>query len=94
MTELIADQQTHVQEPVIMSAGWENRSGGTVIARHEYKGLSKMTGALEDWVERQKSEASYASDGPRRSSRLSQNVRRHERRHVPGAYEADEDEDL
>lgn len=74
-----------------MSAGWRDRSGGTVIARHEYKGLSKMAGALEDWVERQKFEASYTSNEPRRSSRLS---RRHERRHVPGAYEPDEDEDM
>ena len=76
-----------------MSAGWRNGSGGTVIARHEYKGLSKMAGALEDWVERQKIEASYASNGPRRSRRLSQ-ARGHERRHVPGAYEPDEDEDM
>ena len=75
-----------------MSAGWENRSGGTVIARHEYKGLSKMAGALEDWVEKQKFEASNTSTGPRRSSRLSQNTRRHERRHVPGAYEPDEED--
>jgi DDB1- and CUL4-associated factor 11 len=71
-----------------MSAGWENMSGGTVIARHEYKGLSKMAGALEDWVERQKSETSETSNGLRRSSR-------HERRHVPGAYyEPHEDEDM
>ena len=87
----IADQRTtHVQEPVIMSAGWENMSGGTIIARHEYKGLSKMTaGALEDWVERQKLETSHASNGPRHSSR-------HERRNViPGAYhEPDEHEDI
>lgn len=76
-----------------MSAGWRNGSGGTVIARHEYKGLSKMAGALEDWVERQKFEASYPSNGPRRSSRLSQ-ARGYERRHVPGAYELDEDEDM
>lgn len=76
-----------------MSAGWRNGSGGTVIARHEYKGLSKMAGALEDWVERQKVEESYTSNGPRRSSRLSQ-AQRYERRHVPGAYEPDEDEDM
>ena len=76
-----------------MSAGWRNGSGGTVIARHEYKGLSKMAGALEDWVERQKLEASYTSNGPRRSTRLSQ-AREHGRRHVPGTYEPDEDEDM
>lgn len=56
-----------------MSAGWRNGSGGTVIARHEYKGLSKMAGALEDWVERQKFEANpgHNSNGPRRSTRQS-----------------------
>ena len=74
-----------------MSAGWRNGSGGTVIARHEYKGLSKTAGALEDWVERQKLEASHTFNGPRRSSRLSQ-ARGQERRHIPGAYEPDEDE--
>jgi len=87
----VRDVSWHSQEPVIMSAGWENSSGGTVIARHEYKGLSKTTGALEDWVERQKLEASYSSNGPRRSTRL-QNARSRERRHVPGAYETEEDE--
>ena len=74
-----------------MSAGWENSSGGTVIARHEYKGLSKMAGALEDWVEREKLEASQSSNGPRRSMRL-QNLQNRERRHVPGAYDPEEDD--
>lgn len=77
-----------------MSAGWRNGSGGTVISRHEYKGLSKLAGALEDWVERQKFEASHTSNGPRRSSRLMSQARRHEQRHVPGAYEPDEDDDM
>lgn len=45
-----------------MSAGWHL---GTVIARHEYKGLSKTTGALEDWVAKDRLEAV-----PRRSARL------------------------
>ena len=67
-----------------MSAGWENRSGGTIIARHEYKGLSKMNGALEDWVERENLEASHPSNVPRW-----RDARRRERRHVPGAYDED-----
>lgn len=87
-----ADQWIHVQEPVIMSAGWESSSGGTVIARHEYKGLSKMKGALEDWVEKQNLE--QTSGGLRRSSRLFHDARRREGRHIPGAYEPDEDEDM
>jgi WD repeat-containing protein 23 len=85
----VRDVSWHSQEPVIMSAGWENMSGGTIIARHEYKGLSKMTGgALEDWVEKQKLETSHASNGSRHSSRRV-------RRHVPGAYyEPDENENI
>ncbi|KAJ3509695.1 hypothetical protein NLJ89_g5084 [Agrocybe chaxingu] len=50
--------QSNHCEPVILSAGWEN---GTVIARHEYKGLSKTSGALEDWVEKNRLESNYYS---------------------------------
>ena len=45
---------SEVQEPVMMSAGW---SRGTDIARHEYKGLSKMAYALEDWAEKNRQTA-------------------------------------
>jgi WD repeat-containing protein 23 len=83
----VRDVSWHSQEPVIMSAGWESRSGGTVIARHEYMGLSKTSGALEDWVERRNLEASHTS--ARQSNRLFQ---RREQRHVPGAYEPDDEE--
>ena len=48
-----------------MSAGWRR---GTVIARHEYKGLSKTTGSLEDWVEKDRQENQHL--GVRRSARL------------------------
>lgn len=37
-----------------MSAGW---SKGADIARHEYKGLSKMAYALEDWAEKERQTA-------------------------------------
>ena len=77
-----------------MSAGWDNKNGGTIIARHEYKGLSKMNGALEDWVERENLETRHAPQGLRRTTRLLQDSRRGESRHVPGAYEPDEDEEL
>ncbi|KDR85616.1 hypothetical protein GALMADRAFT_234583 [Galerina marginata CBS 339.88] len=83
----VRDVSWHSQEPVIMSAGWENARGGTVIARHEYKGLSKLPGALEDWVEKQRQEEED-SGAPRRSTRL----RASSRQHVPGSYyEVDDD---
>lgn len=64
-----------------MSAGWESTHGGTVIARHEYKGLLKMPGALEDLVEKRWQEA--ADPDVRRSARL----RAQHGQHIPGAYE-------
>ena len=38
-----------------MSAAWT--VGGTAIARHEWKGLSKLRGRLEDWVAKNEEEA-------------------------------------
>ncbi|KAG6873840.1 hypothetical protein C0995_010452 [Termitomyces sp. Mi166 len=71
-------------EPVIMSAAWEDSHGSTV-ARHEWKGLLKMRGALEDWVEKKRLEREETSK--RRSVRLRN--QRHGR--VPGAFEEEED---
>jgi hypothetical protein len=41
-----------------MSAAWEGARGGpgSVVARHEWKGLARG-GSLEDWVEKTKQEA-------------------------------------
>jgi len=39
-----------------MSVAWSNGHGGSVVARHEWKGLLKMPGALEDLVERRRLE--------------------------------------
>lgn len=61
-----------------MSAGWENARGGTVIARHEFKGLSKLPKALEDWVEKKRLEG---EEPPRRSMP----------QRIPGAFFDDED---
>jgi WD repeat-containing protein 23 len=55
-----------------MSAGW---SRGTDIARHEYKGLSKMSYGLEDWVEKDRQEALEIS---RRAMRLATLLGHHE----------------
>lgn len=68
----------------MMSAGWDT---GSVVARHEWKGLSKMHGGLEDWVERRKQE--IAEPSIRRSAR--QELAR--QRAMPGAFGSDEDDD-
>jgi WD repeat-containing protein 23 len=41
-----------------MSVAWSSGSrGGSVVARHEWKGLLKMPGALEDFVEKRRLES-------------------------------------
>lgn len=81
------------QEPVLMSAGWESGRGGSIVARHEWKGLSKLHGSLEDWVEKNSQERSDASS-TRRSRRLQeQRVRRRAFLHVPGAFDSGEEDE-
>jgi WD repeat-containing protein 23 len=50
-----------------MSVAWSSAGrGGSVVARHEWKGLSKMPGALEDFVEKKRLESQEQySTGPR-----------------------------
>lgn len=64
-----------------MSAAWESEYGnsGSVVAQHEWKGLSKLGGNLEDWV---------AKDLEERIER----EQKAPRYHVPGGF-TDEDED-
>lgn len=40
-----------------MSVAWSNGHGDSIVARHEWKGLLKMPGALEDLVEKQRLES-------------------------------------
>lgn len=76
----------------MLSAGWESGRGGSILARHEWKGLSKTPGALEDWVQKRGQEQAELSR--RRSSRLEQmRNRSDQQQHVPGAFESDEEED-
>ncbi|PBL00697.1 WD40 repeat-like protein [Armillaria gallica] len=86
----VRDVSWHSQEPVMMSAGWDSGDGGSILARHEWKGLSKMNGSLEDWVERDESKR-HATENVRRSSRLATR-RRRDFNLIPGTY-LDEDED-
>jgi WD repeat-containing protein 23 len=45
-----------------MSVAWSSGGhGGSVVARHEWKGLLKMPGALEDFVEKQRLESQEPS---------------------------------
>ncbi len=60
-----------------MSAAWESRRDGSVVARHEWKGLLKMQGALEDWNEKTRLE---------REDRLGS---QRATRRVPGAFDDD-----
>lgn len=52
---VVRDVSWHAEEPVLMSAAWD--VNGTAIARHEWKGLSKLRGRLEDWVDKAEEEA-------------------------------------
>ena len=69
-----------------MSAGWLGGGWGSnessVIARHEWKGLSKMQHHLEDYIERQNLE---------QSERAQRTARHGVTRPMPGAYMDDED---
>ncbi|KAJ7492078.1 WD40-repeat-containing domain protein [Mycena latifolia] len=92
----VRDVSWHSQEPVLMSAGWESGRGGSRVARHEWKGLSKMGGSLEDWVEKNAQEEprrSSRQEGPRRSSRLEQLSARARRATMPGTFESDDSDD-
>jgi WD repeat-containing protein 23 len=44
-----------------MSVAWSSGHEGSVVARHEWKGLLKMPGALEDLVERRRLESEEQS---------------------------------
>lgn len=53
----VRDVSWHSREPVIHSAAFESSVTGSTVARHEWKGLTKTAGALEDWVEKNKLES-------------------------------------
>ncbi|TFK56756.1 WD40 repeat-like protein [Heliocybe sulcata] len=80
----VRDVSWHSKEPVMLSVGW-NGGRGSIVARHEWKGLRKMGNNMEDWAEKQKQE------------REERAKRRSERFNIPGAFEqsdeSDEDED-
>lgn len=88
----VRDVSWHAQEPVLISAAWSSAEGGSHIARHEWKGLSKMSGRLEDWVQKQREEEEVDTGGRRRSTRLRELAhRRALMRSMPGALSDDDD---
>jgi WD repeat-containing protein 23 len=65
----------------MMSAGWDggHSLSKSIVARHEWKGLSKMSHSLEDWGEKQRVE---------RNERAA----RRARRPIPGAFDGEEED--
>jgi len=48
---VVRDVSWHSQQPVLMSCAWGDRSRKSHVSRHEWKGLGRLGGKLEDWVE-------------------------------------------
>lgn len=74
-----------------MSAGWLGTGWGaresSLIARHEWKGLSKMAYRLQDHVEKQRQEMSDREERAQRRSLLREGTS------MPGAFDMDEDDE-
>lgn len=78
----------------MISAAWSSAETGSHIARHEWKGLSKTAGCLEDWVQRQREEESDARGQRRRSMRLRELAqRRAAAQSMPRAFSDSVDDD-
>jgi DDB1- and CUL4-associated factor 11 len=75
-----------------MSAAWQGGNGLSVIARHEWKGLSKMLNSLEDWDERRRLEAQEA-ESPRVAAHRYRTRFQARRRAMPGGLIDDGDDD-
>jgi len=53
---VVRDVSWNSQQPVLMSCAWGDRLGKSHVSRHEWKGLGKLGGKLEDWVEKSQRE--------------------------------------
>lgn len=74
----VRDVSWHSSQPVILSAAWASH-GESTVARHEWKGLSKLSYNLEDWTEKNRAEEAE------RRARLN--------RTLPGSYNRNDDDD-
>ncbi|CAG7847671.1 LEC14B protein [Serendipita indica DSM 11827] len=55
---VVRDVAWHSQEPVVMSCSWATQERPySEVAKHEWKGLNKLGGRLEDFIERERQEA-------------------------------------
>lgn len=55
---VVRDVAWHSQEPILMTCSWASERRQTSdVAKHEWKGLNKLGGRLEDFVAREKEEA-------------------------------------
>lgn len=54
---VVRDVSWHPQQPVLMSCAWGDRSRKSHVSRHEWKGLGKLGGKLEDWAEQSQQES-------------------------------------
>jgi DDB1- and CUL4-associated factor 11 len=87
----VRDASWSSEEPVLISAAWESQRHGSTLARHEFKGLSKMSYSLEDWEQKRRDEGAEVQSSNRRSSRIREQALR--RLLIPGSYLDDDDED-
>ncbi|THV01435.1 WD40 repeat-like protein [Dendrothele bispora CBS 962.96] len=85
----VRDVSWHSEQPVMISAAWESLRLGSTLARHEWKGLSKMANSLPDWNQKEEEEkAELERRSVRRSPRLNRRYRL-----MPGNYDDGDDDD-
>ena len=72
-----------------MSVAWSSGSGGSIVARHEWKGLVKTRGVLEDWVEKRRLESQEATGERQRA--VSSNLDSDDDDYTPGSDDSDDD---
>lgn len=54
---VVRDAAWHSQEPVLMTCSWSSLGRPSEVAKHEWKGLNKLGGRLEDFAEKEEQEA-------------------------------------
>lgn len=81
-TVCVRDVSWNGNEPMMMSAAWDggHSLSKSIVARHEWKGLPKMSYALEDWMEKQNVERNERATRTRRTLR------------IPGAFDSEEND--
>jgi WD repeat-containing protein 23 len=86
----VRDVSWHSSQPVLMSVAWATRHEGSIVARHEWKGLGKMSQRLEDWVDKQSAE--YIEQTRASEAKQARAAEARSRR-LPGAFEEEDIDD-